>query len=245
MRIAIVSDIHEDIQNLERAFVKIHKLGCDIILCLGDITGYAPVFHNHQPDANACIDLLRNNSAISITGNHDLFSVGRLPSYHGRIKMDCNWYSLTIEQRIMATSNKVWIYQDEIIPELTPENHRYLAELEEFGVLETQTGRVLFSHFLEPDITGATKWFPFRSNHLKEHFAFMNKNNCNIAICAHGHQNGLTVAGRLFWSTPGLKSYKFIKGKKIIMCPPIVSGKGISGFVIFDISSGSLQPIVI
>ena len=75
MRIAIVSDIHEDSKNLEKAIKKIQLLGYDALICLGDITGYAPVFHGHEPDANSCIDMLRSLSAISVVGNHDIFTV--------------------------------------------------------------------------------------------------------------------------------------------------------------------------
>lgn len=244
MRVAIVSDIHEDIQNLEKALDRIKLLGYDKLLCLGDITGYAPVFHDHHPDANACIELLRNNNAISVVGNHDLFTVGLLPSYHNNIGMTDNWYELSFEERKMISHDKVWVYQDEIMPELTAENKQYLSDLEEFVVVETKIGKVLFSHFLEPDITGATKWFPFKCSQLKEHFGLMNRNECKLALCAHSHQEGIAVAGKLFWSTLNYEPYRVKTTRKIIVCPPIVSGKSIPGFVIFDSSKGIIKPYV-
>jgi len=245
MRIAIVSDIHEDIQSLEKALKRIKVLGFDMLLCLGDITGFAPVFHDHQPDANSCIELLRINSAISVVGNHDLFSVRKLPSYHDRIGMPKNWYDITVQERKKTTNDKVWLYQDEILPALKNENQEYLEKLEEFKILEIEGRNVLFSHFIEPDITGATKWFPFRSKELNDHFSLMKQNNCKLSFCAHSHQEGIAVVGKLFWSTSGFESYRVKSSSKIILCPPIVSGKSTPGFVIFDSENGLVKPYAI
>ncbi len=245
MRIAIVSDIHEDIRNLEKAMKKIKVLGYDALLCLGDITGFAPVFYNHEPDANACIEMLRSHSAISVVGNHDLFTVGRLPSYHNSIGMAENWYNISFEDRKKMTFDKVWVYNDEILPDLTPENKHYLNNLEEHVILETKIGNVLFSHFLKPDMAGATKWFPFKCSQLKEHFGFIKQNDCKVAICAHSHQAGIAVASKFLWFTLNYEHYRVKSSRKIIICPPIVSGKSIAGFVIFDSQKGILSPHVV
>lgn len=64
VRIAIVSDIHSNLEALQRAFNNIEEAGADAIYCLGDIVGY-----NANPCA--CVDLVREHCAGVVQGNHD------------------------------------------------------------------------------------------------------------------------------------------------------------------------------
>ena len=45
MRIAIISDIHEDFAMLEKALAILKSVGYDMLVCLGDITGFAPEYY--------------------------------------------------------------------------------------------------------------------------------------------------------------------------------------------------------
>jgi 3',5'-cyclic AMP phosphodiesterase CpdA len=99
MRIAIITDIHEDFEMLEKAFAKIRSLGYDLLVCLGDVTGFAHQFYDHPPDANACLDLLRANAHLALAGNHDLFTAHRLPSYHIHNGIPGNWYELSFQEQ--------------------------------------------------------------------------------------------------------------------------------------------------
>ncbi|HNB09529.1 MAG TPA: metallophosphoesterase family protein [bacterium] len=64
MRIAIISDIHGNIEALRQALDIIGELGTDEIVCLGDIVGYGP-------DPEPCVDLIRKHCKTVIMGNHD------------------------------------------------------------------------------------------------------------------------------------------------------------------------------
>ncbi|HEY9086410.1 MAG TPA: metallophosphoesterase family protein [Candidatus Tyrphobacter sp.] len=63
MRYAIVSDVHANLESLERAFA--HLLPDDVVVCLGDSVGYGP-------NPNECLALLRARARHAVLGNHDL-----------------------------------------------------------------------------------------------------------------------------------------------------------------------------
>ncbi len=65
MILAVISDIHSNIDALEMV---LEKVDSDRILCCGDIVGY-------YARPNECIEKLRKLKAISVTGNHDLACV--------------------------------------------------------------------------------------------------------------------------------------------------------------------------
>ena len=64
MRIAVLSDIHSNLEALRRALEGIESVGVDAVYCLGDVVGY-------NADPAACVDLVREHCAGVIRGNHD------------------------------------------------------------------------------------------------------------------------------------------------------------------------------
>lgn len=64
MRIALLSDIHANLQALQAALTEIDRRGADTLVCLGDVVGY-------NADPKPCLDLVRQRCAITIRGNHD------------------------------------------------------------------------------------------------------------------------------------------------------------------------------
>lgn len=52
MKIAIISDIHEDVVSLQLALKKIIKTGCDKIVCPGDISGFSMAHYNYHHHRN-------------------------------------------------------------------------------------------------------------------------------------------------------------------------------------------------
>ena len=71
MRLAIVSDIHANLQALEAVLDDVSSVGCEGIWCLGDVVGYGA-------DPEACVDLVRKRAAVCLAGNHDLGVLGEL-----------------------------------------------------------------------------------------------------------------------------------------------------------------------
>jgi predicted phosphodiesterase len=64
MRLAILADIHGNLEALEAVLIDIDRQGADGLLVLGDIVGYGP-------DPVACIYRLREADAVCVLGNHD------------------------------------------------------------------------------------------------------------------------------------------------------------------------------
>ena len=65
MRIAVVSDIHGNLQAFDAVLDAVADAGCEELWCLGDLVGYGA-------DPDACVDLAREHAAVCIAGNHDL-----------------------------------------------------------------------------------------------------------------------------------------------------------------------------
>lgn len=64
MRLAIVSDIHANLDAFETVLRDIDARGADAVLCLGDVVGYGP-------DPERCVELVRERCAATVQGNHE------------------------------------------------------------------------------------------------------------------------------------------------------------------------------
>lgn len=64
MKVALISDIHSNLEALEAVLEDIRKLGIGEVVCLGDIVGYAA-------DPGPCLDLVRELGCPVLMGNHD------------------------------------------------------------------------------------------------------------------------------------------------------------------------------
>ena len=64
MRIAVISDIHGNIEALEAVLAEVDRSGVDALYSLGDIVGYGP-------NPGDCIEIVRQRADVSLTGNHD------------------------------------------------------------------------------------------------------------------------------------------------------------------------------
>jgi len=72
MRVAIVSDIHGNLQAFEAVLDAVAESDCEEMWCLGDLVGYGA-------DPDACVALAREHAAICLAGNHDLGVRGSVP----------------------------------------------------------------------------------------------------------------------------------------------------------------------
>jgi hypothetical protein len=65
MRVAILSDIHADLQALERVLDAVDRARADEVWCLGDIVGLG------GSEPAAVIELVRERATVALAGNHD------------------------------------------------------------------------------------------------------------------------------------------------------------------------------
>jgi len=132
MRIAILSDIHSNLEALTKAFETIDQSDVDEVYCLGDIVGYGA-----RP--NECVDLIRQRATKCVLGNHDLAAVDISEAgyftKHGRVAAE--WTN-----KILSDENRQFLsklpYRDEsgsitlvhANPE-EPEHWAYIVTLED------------------------------------------------------------------------------------------------------------------
>lgn len=69
MRIAVLSDIHGNLEALEAVLADVERMGADEIFSLGDVVGYGP-------NPGACLEIVQGRAAISLLGNHDAAVAG-------------------------------------------------------------------------------------------------------------------------------------------------------------------------
>lgn len=64
-RIAVLSDVHGNLEALREVLRDLDAQGAEAVVNLGDMVGYGP-----EPEA--CVRLLRERGALSVLGNHEL-----------------------------------------------------------------------------------------------------------------------------------------------------------------------------
>jgi len=69
VKIAIVSDIHSNMDALDAVHAAVERLGADSIYFIGDAVGYGP-------DPNPCTKWVMDNAEVAVAGNHDAAAVG-------------------------------------------------------------------------------------------------------------------------------------------------------------------------
>jgi diadenosine tetraphosphatase ApaH/serine/threonine PP2A family protein phosphatase len=75
MRIAIISDVHANLEALSAVLERSKVADVDETWCLGDLVGYGP-------SPNECIEIIREKCAVVLKGNHDAGATGEEPLKH-------------------------------------------------------------------------------------------------------------------------------------------------------------------
>ncbi len=112
MRIAIISDIHSNLEALTAVLEYCREHRVHRYVCLGDIVGYGA-------DPNPCCELVRETAQTSLLGNHDAAVIGAMDeSYYYKEAKD----AITWTRDQLSPENLYWLYS---LP--------YSAEFEELG----------------------------------------------------------------------------------------------------------------
>lgn len=97
MRIALISDIHGNLEALTAVLRDIERHSIDEIACLGDIVGYGC-------DPSACLELVRTTCRVKLLGNHDAAVLGRTSTdgYNHTARISAVWTRSIINDRDIA-----------------------------------------------------------------------------------------------------------------------------------------------
>ncbi|HZZ84443.1 MAG TPA: metallophosphoesterase family protein [Anaeromyxobacteraceae bacterium] len=71
MRIAVLSDVHSNLEALTRVVSRLRLLRVDEVVCLGDVVGYGA-------SPAECCRLVRETALVTLLGNHDAAASGRM-----------------------------------------------------------------------------------------------------------------------------------------------------------------------
>ncbi len=98
MKIALISDVHSNLEALEEVFRDIEKEGVEKIHFLGDAVGYGA-------DPNRCVRLISKHCEIKLLGNHDYAALGlvSLKGFNKIAKTSVEWTQTKLRKKTIAT----------------------------------------------------------------------------------------------------------------------------------------------
>jgi predicted phosphodiesterase len=248
MKIAFISDIHEDLLSLEKAFRIIKKRKCNETICLGDISGYSVGYYSyaHRRDAHACLNIIRQNCKYIVLGNHDLHAARMIPEISPLFNYPKNWYSLDYYEQKELAQEKLWLYSDnELDPLYDKKDVKFLQTLNYQVIHTSALGNILLTHYIYPNLSGATRDYYLKPNDFYEHFSYMEKQNCTYAIAGHAHPDGLQIITQKKVIKDGYCRKMIPKEPSVIICPSVSGSKNRNGFLIFDIHKSVIEAVQI
>lgn len=242
MKIALISDIHEDVVSLEKALKAIDRENCNEIFCLGDILGFSELYYQHISSRNAseCIRLIKQNCSIVLLGNHDLNAIKKIPHFTKGFEFPENWYKLDFNEQEKFAGNKVWLYNDgELDPLINEQDKAWMNCLSEWASVQFEQRNIFLSHYIYPNLSGVLKGFYLKNEEFIAHKEFLFDNGCDFSIAGHSHFPGLCISSKKIKTKRFNRTYKVNRGDCILI-PPIVDNRNGSGFCIFDTNSLSV-----
>lgn len=120
MKIAVISDIHGNLEALKKALENIEEKRVDTIVCLGDLVGYGPY-------PNEVIELIRERKILNILGNYDAAVLEEKFNY--------------IRDNEVNTFCMPWAAK-----ELNEDNRAYLKSLPRQIILQLENKKLYFVH---------------------------------------------------------------------------------------------------
>jgi len=142
MRLAIISDIHSNLQALEKTLEVIRERKVDEIVCLGDIVGYGA-------NPNECVRLVQDHCTTVLLGNHDLAALepSVAEQFTANARIAALWTSEHLQPEhkdFLGTLPYVAARQDVFLVHSSP------YEPEEWHyIFSTAEARSMFDHFSE------------------------------------------------------------------------------------------------
>lgn len=116
--LAILSDIHGNLEAFSAVLDEIDRRGITAVLCLGDVVGYGP-------NPIECLDLVRQRCQTTIMGNHD-FAVFYEPyNFNVGAEAACFWTRQQFEEADSAQQGDRWHFLAGLSVRF--ENDRFMA----------------------------------------------------------------------------------------------------------------------
>jgi predicted phosphodiesterase len=146
MKLALISDIHGNLEALESVLKDIESQQIERIHCLGDVIGYGC-------DPMACLHLVAEHCDVKLMGNHEYAAIGALPSdamnIHARQSIRWTVTRLTDREISLISEFDLTAEQDDRLlvhasPYEPDEWHYVLASHEAAEAFEHAESRLVF-----------------------------------------------------------------------------------------------------
>jgi len=101
MKILVLSDIHANLDALEKVIAASSALAPDMIVCLGDVVGYGA-------NPGECVELIDRHADVRICGNHDLAAAGvqDYSNFNGVASISIEWTRHALDEREIGLLKK-------------------------------------------------------------------------------------------------------------------------------------------
>lgn len=99
MRIAVLSDVHANLEALVEVERAIAERGVDLVASLGDVVGYGA-------SPNECCEIVRRIAGVTLLGNHDAAVAGRMDYgfYYDAARSALDWTA-----GVLTAENRAWL----------------------------------------------------------------------------------------------------------------------------------------
>lgn len=97
--IALIADIHGNLEALQEVLADIDKVGCESIYCIGDVVGYGP-------NPAECVDIVMQRCKIATLGNHDLGLVTMAFGFNRVAKPAIDWQRELMKPGVLSIQKR-------------------------------------------------------------------------------------------------------------------------------------------
>jgi len=112
MKLAVISDIHANLEALQAVLKDVEAASPDDIVCLGDVVGYGA-------DPSACLSLTLDRCSTIILGNHDEASYNPEQAmyfnFHARVAVEWTYRMLSDDERAALESFPLTAKREDIL----------------------------------------------------------------------------------------------------------------------------------
>jgi hypothetical protein len=141
-------------------------------------------------------------------------------------------------------NDTLWLHEENDLNPLYKEDDiEYLKSLPEYSVFNTSKSKILFTHYMYPNISGMKREFYTYRDEFKQHFQYMDALDCSVSFTGHTHIKGFFVATRKKYKQYRYKKFELKDSPICIGIPPITNLNKRNGFCIFDLNDSSIRVI--
>jgi predicted phosphodiesterase len=193
VRVAVISDIHADFPALARVLSAIDTTTPDEVWCLGDMVGLG------GGDPAEVVDLVRENCALVLAGNHDAWVTG----------------ALTLDQLALPRHRMELTWQR---AELADEQLSWLAARPSYG---RRAGVELWHGSADDPLTG---WVDTEGDAI----GHLNRQRAALGLVGHTHRPAVAHCDRgvVRWGAPPPEPLDLNPGGRWLLNPGAVTGHG-------------------